>query len=266
MRVEVEHHTRYYYEQPIRYAIQRLYLTPRDDPGQRVVRWEVSASGDVRHQRDAFGNLMTMLVVTRPAQEIAIRVRGEVECEARPPDRAAWAAFASNRPEPPVETYLRETPLTGVDAALRAFADSLARCREPEDVITVASAIEDRLTYTAGVTDVATTASHAWASGAGVCQDHAHVMIAVCRARGMPARYVSGYLTGEARADAATHAWVDVWLDGRWIPVDVTHRCLATERWIRLAVGVDYAAVAPVRGVRQGGGEEIMQIRLSVRD
>jgi transglutaminase-like putative cysteine protease len=129
----------------------------------------------------------------------------------------------------------------------------------------MASAIEDRLTYSPGITDVATTAARAWQHGAGVCQDHTHVMIAVCRARGLPARYVSGYLTGEARAGAATHAWVDVWLDGMWVPIDVTHRCLATERWLRLAVGADYEAVSPVRGVRQGGGEESMQVQVSVR-
>jgi transglutaminase-like putative cysteine protease len=265
MRVHVEHHTTYHYETPLRYAIQRIYLTPRDDPGQRVVRWEVTGSGDFRHQRDAFGNWMSTLVITRPTQALSIRVFGEVECEPRPMDRAAWAAFASNQPEPPVEFYLRDTALTRADEALAEFAAALPPCRAIDDLIGLAALIEERLTYTPGVTDVATTAAHAWAHGAGVCQDHTHVMIALCRAQGLPARYVSGYLTGEARAGAATHAWVDVWLDGLWVPIDVTHQCLATERWLRLAVGADYEAVSPVRGVRQGGGEESMQVQVSVR-
>jgi len=265
MRVHVEHHTTWHYETPLRYAIQRLYLTPRDDPGQRVLRWEISATGDLRHQRDAFGNLMSILVVTRPTQALTIRVFGEVECSAVPMDRAAWAAFASHRPDPPVEFYLRDTPPTRTDEALATFANSVGRCRGTDDLLAVAAAIRDRLAEAPGVDEPSASAGDAWERGVGVAIDRAHVMMAVCRTQGLPARHVSGYLTSAARGNATLHAWVDVWLDGCWIPVDVTHGCIATERWLRLAVGADHAAITPVRGVRHGGGEGAMQVQTSAR-
>ena len=90
------------------------------------------------------------------------------------------------------------------------------------------------------------------------------MMLALCRSAGLPARYVSGYLSGDQKASDATHAWVDVWLGGVWQSVDVTHRCFTGERWLRLAVGHDYNAVSPIRGVRSGGGEETMRIEVSV--
>jgi transglutaminase-like putative cysteine protease len=101
-----------------------------------------------------------------------------------------------------------------------------------------------------------------------VCQDHAHVFIASARAVGMPARYVSGYLyTGDAK-DAASHAWVDVWLGAEigWQSVDVTHKRPAVRTYCRLAVGRDYLDAAPVRGMRQGGGGEKMEANVLVAD
>jgi transglutaminase-like putative cysteine protease len=99
-----------------------------------------------------------------------------------------------------------------------------------------------------------------------VCQDHAHLFIACCRARGVPARYVSGYVDPGHDEEAASHAWADVWVEGDgWVSVDITHRVLARERHCRLAVGRDYLSAAPVRGVRTGGGDESLHVEVSVR-
>ena len=101
----------------------------------------------------------------------------------------------------------------------------------------------------------------AFKSGEGVCQDHAHVYIASARAVGIPARYVSGYIyTGDSK-DAASHAWVDVWLGSElgWQSVDVTHKRPAVRTYCRLAVGRDYMAAGRRRGGRQAGGGEKMQ-------
>jgi transglutaminase-like putative cysteine protease len=101
-----------------------------------------------------------------------------------------------------------------------------------------------------------------------VCQDQAHVFIAACRAHGVPARYVSGYFYAPQSPMLASHAWADVCLDpqhGRWLGVDVTHGCLMDERHVRLAAGPDYAACLPIRGVRHGGGEEAMRVRVDIQ-
>jgi transglutaminase-like putative cysteine protease len=112
------------------------------------------------------------------------------------------------------------------------------------------------------------SAAVAFKSGEGVCQDHAHVFIAAARAVGMPARYVSGYLYTGDTSDAASHAWVDVWLGPEigWHSLDVTHQRPAVRTYCRLAVGRDYLDAAPVRGMRQGGGGEKMQALVMVAE
>jgi transglutaminase-like putative cysteine protease len=112
---------------------------------------------------------------------------------------------------------------------------------------------------------VTSTASQALALGNGVCQDHAHLMLACCRARGVPARYVSGYIDPGDAEHTASHAWVDVWLDNGWVSVDVTHAAFASGHYCRLAVARDYEAAAPVRGSRVGGKEEKMSVDVSVQ-
>jgi transglutaminase-like putative cysteine protease len=122
--------------------------------------------------------------------------------------------------------------------------------------------------YKPGVSDVQDTAAAVLKNGEGVCQDHAHVYIASARSVGMPARYVSGYLYTGDSSDAASHAWVDVWLGAEfgWQSVDVTHQRPAIGVYCRLAVGRDYLDAAPVRGVRHGGGGEKMEANVLVAE
>ena len=108
-------------------------------------------------------------------------------------------------------------------------------------------------------------AAVAFARGQGVCQDQAHVFIACCRAAGIPARYVSGYLCGVDGGESASHAWVDAWLEDAqgWLGIDVTHLEPMGPKHCRLAVGRDYLDAAPVRGVRRGGGREVMNVSVT---
>jgi transglutaminase-like putative cysteine protease len=132
-------------------------------------------------------------------------------------------------------------------------------------LIALAENIEGKVQFKAGVTAVTSTAAEALKLGNGVCQDHAHLMLACCRSRGVPARYVSGYIDPGDVPHAASHAWVDVWLDDVWVSVDVTHAAFASGRYCRLAVARDYEAAAPVRGSRVGGKEERMSVDVSVQ-
>jgi transglutaminase-like putative cysteine protease len=130
----------------------------------------------------------------------------------------------------------------------------------------VLRAVKGALTYTKGITDVTTTAEEALTLGRGVCQDYAHLMLAACRCLGLPARYVSGYLYDpKPGSEAAPHAWVDVFLDGRgWLSLDPTHGVEQTERHIRVAVGRDYGEVTPTRGVYTGNATETLAIAVTV--
>jgi len=136
-------------------------------------------------------------------------------------------------------------------------------------LLALARAVTQRLPYTRALTSVTSTALQALALGGGVCQDHAHVFLAACRSQGVPARYVSGYFHAPTAPHLASHAWVDVHLGSeasRWVSIDVTHGCLMDERHVRLAVGPDYAGCPPIRGVREGGGEERMQVTVDIAE
>ena len=101
----------------------------------------------------------------------------------------------------------------------------------------------------------------------GVCQDHAHIMLSLCRASGIPARYVSGYFFAEESPNLASHAWIDFCSnieEGIWTSVDITHACLIDSRHIRLAIGRDYYTAAPVKGVRSGGEGEELSASISI--
>ena len=123
----------------------------------------------------------------------------------------------------------------------------IAVCRErlaalPSDATPVQQAAEvmdevyKAFVYTPGSTTIRTTAEQALAQRKGVCQDYAHVMLSVCRHVGLTARYIAGLLGGEG----ATHAWVEVYQDGRWVGLDPTHNRLVDDSYITIAHGRDY--------------------------
>ncbi|HEX6362846.1 MAG TPA: transglutaminase family protein, partial [Albitalea sp.] len=261
MRLAIQHETHYEYSVPLRYTTQWLRLTPRASPHQTVLQWALQAPGPLFAQRDAYGNDGHTWTLARQLRRGAIRAAGIVQTHDSP-----WLVDEPALPSPLV--YLRPTPLAPAHPALAALgAAALAGGADEARLLAFADAVLARVPWRAGTTDVRTTAVEALALGAGVCQDHAHVFIAACRAHGLPARYVSGYFYAPDAPALASHAWVDVCLDvhaRRWLSVDVTHRCLMDERHVRLAVGPDYAACLPIRGVRHGGGREAMRVRVDI--
>ncbi|SDC59533.1 transglutaminase family protein [Paraburkholderia lycopersici] len=259
MQLAIRHDTVYRYEAPVHYSIQQLRLSPLTTPTQIVTQWHIDAPGKLDAGRDAYGNAMMTLVLTRPHTEIRLRVRGEVETVALPDGR-----LSEGEGPVPMHHFTSPTRLTEADEALMEFAHSLAPLDDTAAVLQAAERIAERVRYESGVTDVTHTAADALALGRGVCQDHAHVMLAVCRARGVPARYVSGYIDPGDVPGMASHAWVDVWLDNGWVTVDVTHACFASEKYCRIAVGRDYDAAAPVRGSRVGGAGETLDVSVHV--
>jgi transglutaminase-like putative cysteine protease len=262
MQLHIRHETHYHYERPVKYSVQSLHLTPRRDPSQRALSWTITAPGRRLEQVDAHGNISHLLTIEEPHREIQIIVRGIVETadtEGRQDD-GLLSPLA----------YLAPTPLTAPNDEIRAFAhNALHALTDPKArAQRLAEAVYNAVRYKTGTSDVQDSAAVAFRSGEGVCQDHAHVYIASARAVGMPARYVSGYLYTGDTSDAASHAWVDVWLGSEigWQSMDVTHQRPAIRTYCRLAVGRDYLDAAPVRGVRHGGGGEKMQANVLVAE
>ncbi len=260
MLLTIRHATTYRYAAPVQYSIQQLRMTPANGSAQMVRRWHIETVGKLDVTRDAYANTLHTLVLTKPHTEIHLSVTGQVETTLLDGGR-----LHDGPGRIPLEHYTCSTALTEPDAAIRELAHSVPRIDTPAALIALAERIEDCVQFKTGVTEVTSTAAEALRLGNGVCQDHAHLMLACCRSRVIPARYVSGYIDPGDGPHAASHAWVDVWLDGGWVSVDVTHVTFASGRYCRLAVARDYEAAAPVRGSRVGGKEERMSVDVSVQ-
>jgi transglutaminase-like putative cysteine protease len=251
MRLNIEHQTQYVYSEMVQYTIQQLRLTPRNGLGQHVKRWDIKVNGQLHAFEDTFGNHTHTLVIDQPHQELLISVSGEVE--------TGVANLASYQPLP-VALFLRDTPLTQADEAMKSFALQFTN----QSLEEMMHALREKMQYIKGVTQVDTPASEAFQLGQGVCQDHSHAFIGCCRALGLPARYVSGYLFTEDGSLMQTHAWVDVWQNNEWLSLDVSNGSIVNESYVRLATGLDYRSASPVTGTRLGGGVEGMSSSVTV--
>jgi transglutaminase-like putative cysteine protease len=263
MRLTVRHQTAYHYEQPIAAAAQVLRLSPRPYQGLIVHHWSVRAGHrNLRSFVDGFGNITHCHYVNAPHAEAVISVEGEVETT-----NTHGIVRGASEPLPPA-FFLRQTALTRPDAAIADLARSItSKVAVLKQLHALLNAVRERVDYRSGATHSATTAAEALASGAGVCQDHAHLFIAAARYLGIPARYIGGYLwtSEEMREYQATHAWAEAFVhDLGWVGFDAANRICPTEAYIRTGVGLDYASAAPVRGIRRGGAAENLDVKVSV--
>jgi transglutaminase-like putative cysteine protease len=260
MRLSIRHQTSYLYDTLVQYSIQQLRLCPANGAAQIVLDWEIDAPNKMEMAHDAYGNTLHTLVLDRRRNDIWLRVQGEVDTIPLIDGR-----LLEDSGRIPLPHFTCWTRMTTPDEALRELALAAGPLATQGDLLRLAAMISERVTYKTGATDVTSTAAEALALGEGVCQDHAHIMLACCRLRGIPARYVSGYLDPGDMPHAASHAWVDIWLDQTgWISIDITNQCFASENYCRIAIGRDYEAAAPVRGTRIGGGKEEMDVSVSV--
>ena len=270
MKLHVRHTTDYRYTEPLRYALQTLWLTPQSGAGQTVNFWSVGAPEKLYPQRDAFGNSIDSYTFVGKESD---NVRWSLVNAAGEVDTLGVAEFVDAEALPHPYFFLRATPLAEPHAELAAFgrrfvsAPQLAGQFDLNMLLALSRGVACAVSYEKNSTDVTTTALEAFTAGAGVCQDQAHVMVAICRSLQIPARYVSGYFYAANEPDLASHAWVDVCLDvasRRWVSIDVTHSCLIDQRHVRLAMGTDYNACPPIKGVRQGGGKESMTVNITI--
>ncbi|KAJ56137.1 transglutaminase [Actibacterium mucosum KCTC 23349] len=267
MKLGITHVTTYTYDQPVHYALQQLRLIPRSGHGQKVVEWASEIFGGTKQLSfdDQFINHTELVKVDPGATRIEIVSKGIVETEDRNGIVGDHSGFA------PLWLFKAPTSMTAAGNNVRQMAANLrADAGEMGDLDrlhTMSRMIADKVAYTLGHTDSTTTAEAALSAGVGVCQDHAHIMIAVARHMGMPARYVSGYLLMDGQtAQDASHAWCEVWTAGLgWVGFDVSNGICPDARYVRVATGRDYNDAAPILGVRQGAGQENLHVALQVQ-
>ncbi|MDB5526723.1 MAG: Transglutaminase domain protein [Rhizobium sp.] len=261
MRLKISHMTEYSYDEPVEFALQRLRLTPKDCPGQKVLHWQslVSGAGHEAAYDDHFGNRVELVSVSGGEKTIRIMASGEVETEERN------GVFGPHLGYVPLWLFHRETALTKPGKLIKELARSVSGDGELARLHAMMGALHEAVEYRKDVTGTGTTAEQALELKAGVCQDHAHIFIAAARVMGMPARYISGYMLDGGDAGAASHAWAEAHVPGLgWVGFDAANDVCPDERYVRVASGLDYADTAPVSGMRIGTAPEMIIVTVSV--
>ena len=282
MRLQVVHETHYRYSAPVALSQQLLHLTPR------ALRWQachahrlsVEPEPGERSQRDDFfGNPTTLFLIAAPHLELIVRATSSVtvsprEATARASPRTPWEAVrAAAVAEAPA--FLYESPHVETWREIAEYgARSFPRGRSALDgAIDLTARIHRDFQFDRAATSVSTPLREVMKRRRGVCQDFAHLMIGALRALGLSARYVSGYLLtdpppGRPRligADAS-HAWVSVYCGAAagWVDLDPTNDCVVDDEHVTLAWGRDFGDVTPMRGVILGGGDQELEVRVTV--
>jgi transglutaminase-like putative cysteine protease len=266
MQLSVHYETSYHYTKPAKRVIQLLRLTPLSFESQNVIDWRIDVDRDarLRERRDGYGNVIQMLYVDGPIDGLKVSVAGKVLTQ----DRGGIIGQVPG--DLPRQVFLRPTTLTEPGRPLHQLASALnAQGGTALDKLhRLTSAIHSRMTFDTGETEVDTTATEAYFNGHGVCQDFAHIFIAVARLIGIPARYISGHLfrrDGAVMQEAA-HAWAEAWIEHLgWIAFDPSNGICPDDAYIRIATGLDYQDAAPFAGARNGGGSESLSVAVQVR-
>ncbi len=286
MIYDVRQTTVCHYGSPAAYARHVLRLTPIPRNGQQVHVASIQITPEPAQRRegqDFFGNRLTWIALEQPHDKLTVKVSARVAVDAitAPGTTPGWEtvrdeAFNTSDigPLSPAH-FMFPSRLITLDPEIRDYVCENFRPGRPilEGGIELMRRIKTEFTYEIGATTVTTTPPMAFALRRGVCQDFAHVMISGLRAIGLPAAYVSGYLRTFPKDDAARltgadamHAWVMLWCGAEtgWIGLDPTNDLIASDQHIVLAIGRDYADVAPLDGVIVASGEQRIDVAVQV--
>ena len=303
MRVRIRHTTRLEYSGHVMEGVTDTRLGPRSDAHQRWERFalRVDPPAAVRRYTDGFHNEAHLITVSRPHRYLEVVSQGEVFTElsdpfqppSRPPDALAPGDLAD---------YTAPSALVQWDGSVTGVAAPFAP-RDPSGTFEAVQGLMNKVystfTYRKDVTSVTTTVLDVMADKVGVCQDFAHVLLALCRSVGIPARYVSGYIVSRggghrqsqsqsqssgrqsqrqsqsaasgspadehvpSRGQGASHAWIEAFTPTHgWRGFDPTNNLVASEHHVKIAVGRDYRDVPPTRGTYRGGAEETLRVEV----
>jgi transglutaminase-like putative cysteine protease len=262
-RMKVVHRTVHTYEGDVRASYNEARLTPQSTHGQHVLdtRIDVQPGAPLSTYQDYWGTTVHVFDLHQPHAELV--VTGTSLVDTRPPvtrDKGLWVQVDDDEVADRFTELLGPSRYVEPDDELTAIAEELrAASATPLDAVDAASEwVRSRLEYRKGTTNVHTSALEAWKAGEGVCQDFAHLVIALLRAARVPTRYVSGYLHPKPDApvretvEGESHAWAEAWI-GRWYPFDPTNGSHVGPRHVPVARGRDYRDVTPLKGVYSGG-------------
>lgn len=273
MQLRIRHTSGFSYSDGAAASYNEARLTPATTTDQFVLRSRIDVTPTAWSQeyRDYWGTVVTAFEVHDPHDELTVVATSTVETTPHPveAERVGWDALPAVADE--LCEFLDPSDWTRPAPDLLARLEPLRRAATtPGDYAhAVFGLVHDRLRYLPGATVVTTTAEQAWESGAGVCQDVAHVTLGALRHAGIPARYVGGYLhprlepvVGEP-VEGESHAWIEYW-DGDWRGYDPTNAVEAGARHVVVARGRDYADNPPLRGIYATPGESELFVSVEI--
>jgi len=286
MRYLIEHQTVLEYPDSIREHHVELRLAPREDDNQKVVSCVIESEpvAELASYRDYFDNQVHYFCAIAPHQRLVTRLLAEVETHRENPlaflplpvgEQRGWLQ-AELRREPRLNDFVlhRSELVPGPAKLAEMLPVDLPVFEEHktvlENLMQLMGWLPSVLQYRSGATVVHGPLADAVSQGGGVCQDFAHLFIAVARFWGIPARYVTGYLDPGIHADAenlATHAWAEALVPGGgWVGFDGTNMLLANDHYVAVCAGRDSYDAAPQRGSFKGGSSgEQPSVRVTVR-
>lgn len=280
MFYSIRHVTRFRYTSPVRESVMELRMQPRSEGPQTLRSFQIATNprAQLYAYTDHLGNAVYHFNLLREHEELRIEVQAVVEFAnmQQLPERiseADWSRYDQAQMSDDHFDMLGASKFARTSPELRTFMKIADIERPAGDPLTALKrlnrTIYDSFEYESGVTQVHSPIELALKERRGVCQDFSHIMIAVARHWGIPARYVSGYMYHRGNRDRseadATHAWVEAWLpDLGWVGFDPTNNVMAMERHVRAAVGRDYSDVPPTRGTFKGLADSELSIAVAI--
>jgi len=279
MRLEIRYLNEFNYREPAWESHNLLRACPAGNDHQTVVSYQVDVTPTtpISSYTDYWGTRVDEFGIRESHTSLRVNAESVVETVA-PPAPTGFSPIASlDTVRGELSTYLRPSPHSTWDGRIAATARDAIR--GSQDVIEAATAISDTVTssldYVPGATYVGVDVADVLAQAKGVCQDFAHLGVAMSRAVGIPARYVSGYLYAADQTEAVvpeapeldvqTHAWLEVFVPGHgWWALDPTNAQPIGELHVKIGHGRDYQDVMPLRGVYHGGSEHDLGVHVRI--
>jgi transglutaminase-like putative cysteine protease len=280
MIYSVRHTTTFLYEPAVRESVMEVRLQPRSDGEQRCLNFtlNVDPPTNVLQYRDFTGNTVHHFDIAGRHRQVKVTAQSAVELQPvpapRPSDSGDWADLDALVAGNDYWEMLLPSHFARASEPLNGLAKEL-RCERRGNPLRLLTEINESIytlfAYVKNSTKVDSPIEEALRARQGVCQDFAHIMIALVRPLLIPCRYVSGYMfhrdedEGDRSLEGASHAWVEALVPGwGWVAFDPTNNLVGGDRHIRVAIGRDYADVPPTRGVYKGEAQSELSVAVTV--
>jgi transglutaminase-like putative cysteine protease len=280
MIYSVRHTTTFQYEPAVRESVMEVRLEPRSEGAQRCLNFAlaVNPAANVNQYRDFAGNMVHHFDIAESHSQLKVTAQSSVEVQPvpalRPADCGDWSDLDALVASGDYWEMLLPSHFAHSGPALEDLAKNL-RCERRDNPLALLTelnrAIYQLFQYVPNSTSVDSPIEQALEHRQGVCQDFAHIMIALVRRLHVPCRYVSGYMfhgdekEKDRSLEGASHAWTEALVPRLgWVAFDPTNNLVGADRHIRVALGRDYADVPPTRGVYKGEAQSELSVAVTV--